>query len=98
MKRPLTFRPEVRDEIDVAYSWYEGQRAGLGEEFLEALSEHLDELKENPRLCAPLYRQVRAWPMKRFPYVVYYRIRRKEILILAVQHGGQDPERWRTRV
>ncbi len=31
MNRPLHFEPEVREEIDETFAWYEGRRAGLGE-------------------------------------------------------------------
>ena len=33
----LVVRPAAAADIDEAYLWYEGQRAGLGEEFLVAL-------------------------------------------------------------
>ena len=32
MNYALVFRPEVREELDEAYSWYESQQAGLGDE------------------------------------------------------------------
>lgn len=33
----LVFRPEASDEISEAYAWYELQRAGLGDEFLQVV-------------------------------------------------------------
>ena len=41
MTLPLRDRQEVRADVDTAYSWYENQRAGLGDEFLTALSDIL---------------------------------------------------------
>ncbi len=35
MNYVLVFRPEVRKELDEAYSWYESQELGLGDDFLE---------------------------------------------------------------
>lgn len=33
MNYVLVFRPQVRDELDEAYNWYEYQQSGLGEDF-----------------------------------------------------------------
>ena len=35
MNYALVFRPEVREELNEGYSWYEGQQEGLGDEFLD---------------------------------------------------------------
>jgi hypothetical protein len=35
MTLPLAFSREAVEDVDVAYQWYNEQRAGLGEEFLE---------------------------------------------------------------
>ena len=97
MNLPLDYRPEVRDEIDAAYLWHEQQRVGLGEEFLTVLRDQLDKIQDNPELYGVLYRQVRACPLRRFPYVVYFRIQSDRIDIIAVQHGHQNSSRWRRR-
>jgi hypothetical protein len=40
MNYVLVFRPEVRDELDEAYSWYESQELGLGDDFLEQVDDN----------------------------------------------------------
>ncbi len=37
MTLPIDFGPEAVGEVDATYEWYDQRRAGLGEEFLEAL-------------------------------------------------------------
>lgn len=34
MNYVLVFRPEVREELNEAYDWYESQKQGLGDNFL----------------------------------------------------------------
>ncbi len=97
MTVPIHFRPEAVDEIDATFQWYEEQRAGLGEEFLSALLDQLDRMQQNPEGWAVLYRKIRACPMRRFPYVIYYRVLPDRINIVAVQHGHRDPRAWRRR-
>jgi hypothetical protein len=35
MKSVLVFRLEARNKLDEAYSWYESQQIGLGDDFVE---------------------------------------------------------------
>ena len=38
----LVFRPEVRDELNETYSWYEIQQQDLGDEFLDCVDKTLN--------------------------------------------------------
>jgi hypothetical protein len=42
MNYAIVFRPEVREELDEAYSWYENQQTGLGEDFLDCVDDLLE--------------------------------------------------------
>ena len=97
MTVPINFRLEVLDEIDGAIRWYEKQRVGLGDEFFSALLNQFDLIRENPEGWAILYRKVRACPMRRFPYVIYYRVQPDGVIVIAVQHGHRHPHAWRRR-
>ena len=70
---------------------------GLGEQFLTALLDQLGRIQENPDAYAILYRKIRASPMRRFPYIIYYRVMPDRINVIAVQHGHQKPRSWRRR-
>jgi hypothetical protein len=87
MNLTLVFQTGVREEIDEAYTWYEKQRSGLGEEFLTEVQFVLDRIERNPELHAPIYKDVRYGRLKRFPYVVYYRIDPDRIAVIAVDHS-----------
>ena len=67
MNRPLIFRPEVRDDIDQIYLWYDGLRAGLGERFLAEMQVVLDRVERTPELHPPTYRNVRYALVRRSP-------------------------------
>jgi len=71
----LVFHPEVRDEIDKSYRWHEQQCTGLGNDFLVAIEEMFDCLRQMPQIHQMIYRDVRRALPRRFPYGVYYRLR-----------------------
>jgi toxin ParE1/3/4 len=98
MSRAAVYLPEAENDIDTAYGWYDGQRAGLGEQFLKALRDLVDRLCANPHLYAVFHNDIRAAPLRRFPHVVYYRDRGTDILVVAVMHGRRSSRAWRGRI
>ena len=73
MKPPI-FRPAAAADVETAYRWYEAQRAGLGDEFLTAVSTVLDSLIANPEQFPIVYRQTRRANLRRFPYGLILRL------------------------
>lgn len=67
MNYALVFRPEVRDELNDAYRWYESQKLGLGDEFLNCVDETLNRVCLKPESYAVVYRDVRRAVVSRFP-------------------------------
>ena len=93
----LVFRRGVLGEIANAYSWYEQQRTGRGDEFVECVEDTLEKIQAHPTLTATLLRDIRCRLLDRFPYVVYYRVLRNAVRILAVLHAQRDPGVWNSR-
>lgn len=98
MSYTLRVRPEAEEDLAEARRWYEGRRAGLGDEFLESAEEVLNRLERMPEIHAVVYKGVRKAVLRRFPYVAYYRIVEEEVEVLAVVHGRRDPSHWQSRV
>ncbi|WP_448573879.1 type II toxin-antitoxin system RelE/ParE family toxin [Trichothermofontia sp.] len=93
----MVFRPEVRDELDEAYSWYESQELGLGDDFLEQVNEALDRICQMPESYPAVYRDVRRAVIRRFPYIIYYRIVSSRVIVTAVFHGRKNPKAGQMR-
>ncbi len=82
--------------------WYEGQRSGLGVEFLEAVEVALSHIARWPQAGAPVpdlpsELPVRRVPTGRFPYHVVYLDMPDAIRILAIAHDRRRPGYWRSR-
>ncbi|MFP4009657.1 MAG: type II toxin-antitoxin system RelE/ParE family toxin [Spirulinaceae cyanobacterium] len=97
MNYALVFRPEVRDELDEAYHWYENQQPGLGDEFLKCIDEILKRVGTLPEAYPVVYRDIRRAVVKRFPYAVYYRIVSSRVIVTAIFHSGRNPKLWKGR-
>jgi plasmid stabilization system protein ParE len=90
----LVFRRRVGQDLAAAYGWYEGQRAGLGEDFLAEIEESLDTIERFPEMFAQVHGEVRRAMVSRFPYAVFYRIEREQVVVLTVLHTARDPRLW----
>jgi toxin ParE1/3/4 len=91
-------RPEAEQDLVEARDWYEARRIGLGEEFLLAVEEVLGRVLESPESYPVVYRGVRWARLRRFPYLVYYRVKNETVEVLAVLHGSRHPRNWRSRL
>jgi plasmid stabilization system protein ParE len=97
MNYVLVFRPEVREELDEAYNWYESQQIGLGDDFLDSVDETLNRICQMPESYPVVYRDVRRSVVGRFPYAVYYRIVSSRVIVTAIFHSRRDPKAWQVR-
>jgi toxin ParE1/3/4 len=98
----LNFNVFVRRaaELDVAAAqfWYETQRPGLGKEFHFEFSQIIGRLTENPLIYATAYRDVRRAAVHRFPYIIWYRVVNKDVIVLPCTSAKQDPGKSRARL
>ena len=90
-------RPAAAADIDEAFLWYEGQRAGLGDEFLVAAQAMLDAIAEQPFRHPVIRRNTRRALLRRFPYGIYYRVYDEIVVVVACMHGRRNPRRWQNR-
>ena len=91
--------PAASAEADAAALWYEGERPGLGHDFLAELNRAVAAISEAPRTWPFVRgsRTYRLFVLPRFPYKLLYRIARDEIRIHAVAHTSRRPGFWRGR-
>jgi len=98
----VVVRPEVRADLDEAAAWYEGQRAGLGREFVAAVAKVLSALADNPYLNSRRHRSLHIrWRYpERFPYRIIYRVDEadKAVVIVALLHAARHDRRWHERL
>lgn len=80
-------------ELDVAAAqmWYETQHSGLGAEFQVEISNIVTRLIKNPFLYAAVYRDVRRAVVRRFPYLIWYRVLGDKVTVLACTHSRMNP-------
>lgn len=95
--------PEAHDELLDAANWYDDERVGLGEDFLDAIDETVAQLLVWPSIARvypgwdrePVVHQ-RA--MKTFPYQILYYIEDAHLVVVAYAHDCRKPGYWKHRI
>ena len=93
----IVVRPAAAADIDEAFLWYEGQRPGLGHEFLAAAQQLIDAVAQHPLRYPAIRRNTRRALLHRFPYALYFRVYGQVLVVVACMHGRRDPRRWQVR-
>lgn len=93
----IEIAPLAKLEIIDAYDWYEINKKGLGEDFLEELEKFLNELLSNPKIHSYYQKPVRSGVLKRFPYSVTYEPVDHTIYIYSVFMIRQHPFKRRSK-
>jgi len=98
MRYHLLLTGDALNDIEQAIRWYENKQEGLGKEFAEIAVNYLEYLSRNAHSHSKIRREYRELAMKRFPYVIVYRIvKEKEVVVLGIIHTKQHPSRRKKR-
>jgi plasmid stabilization system protein ParE len=88
----VRFLPAAYHDIRAAYDWYESQRDGLGDDFLAAVKAATVIVRRFPEAQLVAHRDTRRYLLERFPFCLFYREDRGELLVIACLHAARDPE------
>jgi plasmid stabilization system protein ParE len=98
VSRRIIARDEAEADIAEAALWYERQCAELGREFLDEVDSCFDLIARQPEVFPVIYRGARLGLLRKFPYLVIYRVFAEFISVVAVMHGQRHPRRWKSRL
>lgn len=96
--KPVTFDSEADEEFRAAAAYYEGQQAGLGDDFADEVEQAVQRVAQTPQ-AFPLYGTsgLRKCLLRRFPYTIFFLELQDRIWIAAVAHQRRRPGYWSHR-
>lgn len=99
MAKRLRYHPLVADDISAGIDWYEARSAGLGERFRSAVDARFDDIASAPEVFTRAFDDLdyRFARIRKFPYLILYRVRSEFVNVLGVFHSASDPAKWRRR-
>lgn len=98
-KFKIIITPEAVSDLENSSDWYELHVKGLGKRFYTEIKNHFSSLKNQPYGFQIRYSDVRCVTLKKFPFLIHYRIieETQTISIIAVFHTSKNPNIWEQR-
>jgi plasmid stabilization system protein ParE len=95
----VRFARWVPDDLVEALDWYDSKSIALGNRFRNAVDAAFSAVEESPEAYPFAFPdlRIRFYRLRRFPYLILYRVEDNSIVVLGVRHGASDPEKWRRR-
>jgi len=91
----VEFSFNARQEIKIAFSWYEEKQLGLGERFLAMLERKVKFLSKNPLTYPLKHKFLRIAKINVFPFVIVYEVFEDKVVIYHVFHTRRNPNFWK---
>ena len=86
------YHPAVADELEEIRDYYEDKSPGLGKRFVDELEQQLLSIAAMPSRWMIVRDDVRRSLLKRFPYVILFRVIDDEIIrVTVVKHERRHP-------
>lgn len=98
MIKQIIYVPDAEEDVVDSYDWYESREPGLGEDFLRSIEACLAIIQRHPYLFPVVQEELRHAPIRRFPFEIFYESDDEAIVVYAVFHCSQDPNKWRKRL
>jgi toxin ParE1/3/4 len=97
-KLPIKYHPVARLEADWAFDWYRDRSRRTADRFQRELERGQSAIQNAPDGWAAYLHGTRRYLLKRFPFVMVYRVVAHRIEIIAVAHGHRRPGYWADRM
>ncbi|MFA5575095.1 MAG: type II toxin-antitoxin system RelE/ParE family toxin [Brumimicrobium sp.] len=97
MEYSVSISEAAEFDIRDAFHWYEDQKDNLGLIFEKHISKTVQNIQKNPLKIQVRYNQTRVVFLNNFPYGVHFNVIENEIIIIAVFHTSQSPQKWSKR-
>mgnify|MGYP001208925956 CR=1 FL=1 len=99
--KPVVRRRRADDDIEAAITYYLNEAgAEVATDFTNQLEESLRKISRHPAIGSPRYGhfvqipELRHWPVKKFPYLVFYIEKENRIELTRVLHSSMDIPSW----
>jgi len=84
-------------ELRETAEYYELQKEGLGDVFLNEVERVFNFIIAKPEASPEVYKNMRKRVLSRFPYTIFYSIKESTISVLAIANQKRRPWYWRNR-
>ena len=93
----VRLHPEAVAKAREARLWYKEHNPDVAEDFMRELRRSMNAVVEAPSRWPALWADFRRCLLRRFPYMIVYRVRGVVLDVIAIAHVSRRPGYWKTR-
>ena len=94
----VEYHPAIERELREIIKYYNDCSDGLGAEFLNEFERQIQRIASRPTRRITVESNIRRSLMRRFPYVIYFRVLENDTLrVTVVKHQRRHPDYGRNR-
>lgn len=97
-RRPVEFHPAAVREARAAREWYEERSATIAKQFQAAVDAAVEDIAEHPDRWGRYVHATHVFLLKKFPFLLIYRMRDDVVQVVAVAHAKRRPGYWMDRL
>ena len=93
----LRFHPQVVQDLQQAFNWYEEQAEGLGGLFYTEVDARFNDIIRQPDIFGRAFDGLdyRFARLRKFPYLIIFRLSGSTVEVLGIFHTASNPDKWR---
>ncbi len=92
MQYNIVLQEEAIGDLQIAYDWYEEQKTGLGDTFLDEVERSLNKLKNHPFHYGIIKNWIRKIKINKFPFLIIFEISEDSVFVTAIRHTSRRPK------
>jgi len=94
----LIINPFAEKDLQISIDWYNHQKENLGNDFIFEVENTLQKILYNPLQFPKVKGKIRRAVLKRFPFGIYYFVKKDIINVFAIFHFSRNPLIWNRRM
>lgn len=75
----ILYTDRSKDDLEVAFEWYEKQRRGLGFDFVDCVESSIKNILAFPQMFQKVYSIFRRCTIRRFPFQYFIQLKMKKL-------------------
>ena len=96
-QRNLSFYPKAVQDAETAIDWYAERSQQAARAFVRELTLAVQRVKHFPNRWPRFGKNTRRYIFPRFPFSLIYRIKDRDVEVIAVAHDKRKPGYWKSR-
>jgi plasmid stabilization system protein ParE len=89
---------EAECDFDNSYQYYFADSPKVSDALFQRINISFESIKKIPFSFPEVYKNVRKFTVKKFPFVIYFQVGESTVKVIAIFHTSRNPEIWNVRV